>query len=258
LKTGNRTIFGARMIVVPIYIAAIAGAEAIGVFIGVVPGALCQAILTLTLLSHYVLMDRAPYRRILPVLALAPLLRLLSLTMPIRHLSQIYWYALVGTPLLIAAALTARLLDLSKTCLGLRTWSWRPQILIASSGLPLSMAAFLLLRPEAPIARLDWREMAIGSLILIVFTGFTEEILFRGMLQQVANEALGQAGILCSSILFAVMYIGSLSLSYVLFIGLVGLFFGWCVNQTGSIWGVVLAHSMLSIGMMLVWPFLWG
>jgi membrane protease YdiL (CAAX protease family) len=41
------------------------------------------------------------------------------------------------------------------------------------------------------------------------------------------------------------MYMGSLSLSYVLFIGLVGLFFSWCVKRTGSIWGVVLAHSLL-------------
>ena len=91
----------------------------------------------------------------------------------------------------------------------------------------------------------------------MVFTGFVEEIIFRGMLQQVANEILGGAGVLCSSILFAIMYTGSLSLSYMLFIGLVGLFFGWCVNRTGSIWGVILAHSILNIGMILVWPFLW-
>ena len=258
METNNRIAFSAKTIIVPAYMAVIAGAEAIGAFIGVVPGALCQAVLTLALLSHYALMHQAPYRRILPVLALAPLLRLLSLAMPIRHLPQIYWHALVGIPLLIGVALTARLLHRSKASLGLCLPSWRSQMLIASSGLPLSIAAFLLLRPQPSVARSDWREIAIGSLILLIFTGFTEELLFRGMLQQVANETLGRAGVVCSSIMFAVVYIGSLSLGYTLFIGLVGLFFGWCVHRTGSIWGVILAHSILSIGMMLVWPFIWG
>ncbi len=257
LANNGHLAFASTTIVVSAYIVAIGVSEIILAINGVIPGILFHAILVLALLSHYVIREQAPYRRALPALALVPLMRILSLTMPIREVPQIYWYAMVGVPLLLAVTLTARLLDLSRNSLGLRLPSWRPQMAITSSGLPLSLAAFILLRPEPLIAGLDWRDVAIGSLILMIFTGFTEEIIFRGILQQVANEILGPAGVLCSSILFATMYIGSLSLSYMLFIGLVGLFFGWCVNRTGSIWGVVLAHSILNIGMILVWPFLW-
>ena len=50
------------------------------------------------------------------------------------------------------------------------------------------------------------------------------------------------------------MHLGSLSPGYVLFMLLVGLFFAWCVDRTGSLWGVAVAHGFLVIGMLLVIP----
>lgn len=251
LASNRRTPIDAATIVVLAYLGAVAVAEVMSVFVGAILGTLAHAILIPTMLSHYALSE-ARYRRVLPVLALAPLLRLLSLTMPIKQLPQIYWYALVGVPLLLAVGLVAQLLDLSWSESGLRFASWRPQVLMAASGLPLSVAAFLILPPNPLASR--WWEVAIGSVILVLFTGFVEEIIFRGLLQQVIAEVFGQIGILYSSILFAVMYIGSLSAVYVLFVGLTGLFFSWCVNRTGSIWGVVVAHSLISVGTVFIWP----
>jgi membrane protease YdiL (CAAX protease family) len=223
----------------------------------VISSTLFHALLVLILLTHYGLAEQASYRRILPVLALVPLLRILSLTMPIKQMPQIYWYAMIGVPLLLAVALTMRVLNLSWTHLGLQLRPVWSQIFITLSGLPLSIIAFLLLQSKPVISNLNWSDIIIGSVILIIFSGFTEEIIFRGLLQQMANEIFGRAGILCSSALFAIMYMGSLSLSYILFIALVGLFFGWCVNRTGLIWGVTLGHSFLSIGALLIWPIVW-
>jgi len=241
-------------VAVPAYIAAIAVAEAVGAGIGVVPSILGHAVLISILLSQYVL-TQVPYRRVLPVLAIVSLLRILSFTAPIAQVPDIYWYVLVGLPLLVAVALTVSLLDFSWAQLGLRRGPWMPQLLVASSGLPLSLAGFLLLRPRPFASMPGWREVAIGVVILLIFVGFTEEILFRGLLQHVATEVFGRTGVLCSSLLFAIMYIGSRSASYLLFIALLGLFFGWCASRTGSIWGVVLAHSFIAIGMTFVWPF---
>jgi membrane protease YdiL (CAAX protease family) len=257
-QKSNNSIYryNSRGAMIPAYIVAIAGAEAIGAYVEAVAGAACHTILVLILLTHYALANRFPYRRALPVLALLPLSRLLSLTMPVKQIPQIYWYALVGIPLLIAVALTARLLRLSWADLGLCSCSWLTQGIVALSGLPLSIVAFLLLRPEPSVANFDWRNLAVGSLILMIFVGFVEEIIFRGLLHRVTREMFGRLGIYCSSVLFAAMYIGSLSPGYVIFIGLVGLFFGWCVSRTGSIVGVTLAHGVLNIGAMLVWPFL--
>ena len=239
------------------YGVAVVVAEAILVFSSVTTGLVCYAILVIALLSHTALAQSARYGRALPVLALIPLLRILSLTVPATRVPQVYWPAMVGIPLFIGVALVIRLVGFSRATLGLGARPWLPQLLIALSGLPLGLAAFFILRPKPLWPTPDLGELALGALILLIFAGLLEEIIFRGMLLQVAGESLGRAGVFYSSALFAAMYLGSLSAGYVVFMGLVGLFFGWCVNRTSSIWGVILAHSLLSIGMVLVWPYVW-
>jgi membrane protease YdiL (CAAX protease family) len=164
---------------------------------------------------------------------------------------------MVGVPVLVAVALTARLLGFSWTSLGLRVYAWPPQVMIALHGIPLGLAAFLIARPEPLLPGFEWQSIAVGSVMLVIFVGFAEEIIFRGLLQQVTIESFGRAGMVYCSILFAAMYMGSLSLSYVVFMGLVGLFFSWCVYRTASLWGVALAHGIMMIGMLLVWPVFW-
>jgi len=254
----RRHAIGARAtgVIIPIYILAIAVAEAIGVFVMPLAGTLCQAILIPALLAHYVAAEGAPHRRILPALALVPLLRILSLITPIKFVPPIYWYVLIGVPLLVAIVQTARLLELTPAQLGLHLRSWRLQLAIALGGTPLGLLAFLILQQgPAPAASFDGPAIVIGAAILIVFTGFVEELLFRGLLQHVAGEVFGSAGFLISSLLFAIVYLGSLSGLYIVFAALTGLAFGWCVRRTGSIWGVVGAHSMISVGVAYVWPY---
>lgn len=254
----NQAAFNGSIVVVLAYSMAIVGAEVLGVFGAVGLGALCQALLIPVLLSHYALAEKSSYRRMLPALALLPLLRLLSLTLPIREAPQLDWYAIIGLPLLLAAVLTIRLLALPWwTGLSLRWPAAGGQIAIAVSGLPLGLAAFLILRPQPLIVRFNWPAIILAAVSLMVFSALVEELIFRSIIQEVAIEALGpRIGLLYSSGLFAVMYIGSLSLGYVLFIGSVGFLFGWCVRRTGLIWGVVLAHSLLIIGLLLIWPFI--
>jgi membrane protease YdiL (CAAX protease family) len=189
------------------------------------------------------------------------LLRVLSLTVPLREVPSLYWYAMIGIPLLLAAALAAYALGLSWSDLGLslssRSSFSRPfQVAIAATGVPLSLVAFWLVpRPQPIPTTLAGHDIILAPIILFLFTGFAEELIFRGILQQTARQALGPPfSIVYSSVLFATMYVGSLSPGYVTFMGLVGLLFGWCVNRTGSLWGVVLAHSLLNIGMLLIWP----
>jgi membrane protease YdiL (CAAX protease family) len=244
-----------KSLVVPAYTVGIAIAEALGVFTNVLPSIVCHAILLVMLLMHDGLTVEAPYRRMLPVLALTSLLRILSVAMPIQEMPRIFWYALIGVPLLVATAIAARHLGLAWKDLGLQPAAWPVQIVIACSGVPLGIIAFLLLQPTPLVAVFNWQNAAIGSAVVLIFAAFTEELLFRGLLMHVAGEVYGRAGLMYSTVVFAIMYIGSLSVQYLLFIALVGLFFGWCVQLTGTIWGVVLAHGLINIGTALVWPF---
>jgi membrane protease YdiL (CAAX protease family) len=247
---------GAELAVVPAYIATIAFAEWLGAEGNLLVSLVYSMILLVILLAQYVMMRPASYRQLLPALALVPLMRILSLVMPVRFVPAIYWYVLINLPLLLAIFLAAQLLRATPRELGLRMRAWPTQLAIAVVGVPLGLAAFLILRP-APLVRLstlDAPHLVSGAAILLVFVGFTEELLFRGLLQREAEVVFGRLGLAFSSLLFAIMYIGSQSVGYVLFMGLVGLFYGWCVRRTGSIWGAALSHGLLAIGLVLIWP----
>src|SRR5437868_5204765 len=151
----KREVFTPLAFTVPAYVAAIAGAEFVVARVGVVPGLICHALILLALLEHYAWQHLAPYRRALPVLALAPLLRILSLAMPIGAVPRLYWYVLVGLPLLAGVMFAGLLLGVSWAGLGLGRCRWRPQLFIALSGPPLSLAAYLLLHPRPLIAMFD-------------------------------------------------------------------------------------------------------
>ena len=251
-----RRALAAMHLVIPVYAAALIAAEAVTVRGGVVLGTLCQALIVLALLNHYVWLGPAPGRKALFVLVLAPLLRILSVTISIKQIPPIYWFVLTGLPLVLSAVWTVRLLGVPWSGLGLRLRSWPWQCLVACSGIPLGAVGFMVEHPRALIPALDWRDLVVGAMILTVFVGFTEELIFRGLLQQVMIDVFGPAGLLWSTVIYTSLYVSSLSWSYVLFIGLVSLFFGWCVQRTGSLWGVVAAHSALAVGMVCVWPFL--
>ncbi|HEX5504966.1 MAG TPA: type II CAAX endopeptidase family protein [Thermomicrobiales bacterium] len=251
----------ARLIVAG-YVAAIVAAEAAGAYWGVIPGLIGDALILEALLVQYQRLARPdgaacrPLARALPALALVPLLRILSVALPTPLLPRLAWYPLIGVPLLLGVGLAARFLGCSWSALGLRPRAWGRQALIAASGAPLGLLAYALAPAPPLVATLGWRDVVAGVLILLVFVGFAEELLFRGLLRLVAGDIFGPAAVVWTSTLFAAMYIGTRSPLAVLFMGGVGLLFGYWVERTGSLWGVVLAHGLLATGAVLIWPVL--
>lgn len=267
LRTGRTLDLRPMAVAVPIYIALIAGAEVAVARWGAVVGIVAHALIMIVLTNHFIIGSQAPARvkanpnasfwfiDILPILALAPLLRFASLSLTLRDFPPIYAYAIAGTPLLLAVLLTVRLLGLSPNDLGFSLPPSVLHLLVALSGVPLGLLGCLILRPSPVSATFDWYETVISSLVLLILVAFPEEVIFRGMLQRTVSELFGPSGLLLSSLLFAAMHVSSRSLVYVVFSGSVGLLFGWYVMRTGSIWGAVLGHGLLITGLILVWPF---
>jgi membrane protease YdiL (CAAX protease family) len=243
-------------VVVQAYLAAIAAAEALTALVNPWLGALVHIALLLLLLGHSVLQGNERTRNVLIALALVPLLRILSLVMPLDDLAPIWWHVLIGAPLLAAVFLALRAMGYSWADVGLGPgWSapwW--QLVIGLSGVPLGLLAYFLTRPTFPVVERPFTYLLGGAIILALFSGFLEELIFRGVVQSAAGELLGAGGMIVSALLYGVVYIGSLSITFVVFAALVGLFFSLCVRRTGSLWGAALAHSWLNIGLLLVWP----
>jgi membrane protease YdiL (CAAX protease family) len=219
---------------------------------GGVPGLAGHAVLLVVLL-RLGWRQESPVQRVLLAMALLPLLRILSVVMPLAGLHPMTWYGLVGLPLLLGAWLAAHALGLARRDLGLGRAAPLPQIMIALSGPVLGLLAYGLFRPEALVPETGL-EALLAVAILTVFAGFVEEFVFRGILQAVLQEALAARGIFVGAALYAVQHIATLNPGYALYMGAVGLFFGWAVQRTGNAWGVMAAHAAFSICLLLVGP----
>jgi CAAX protease family protein len=245
-------------LVAAFYGVAIASAEVCVAFVDVVAGVAVHAVLLLALLNHHLAARRSSnaVADVLVALSLLPLLRIVSVTMVVDDVPAVYRYGIVGAPLLLAVAAADRVLETPR--LRKLVAASSGQVLISLSGVPLGLAGYAIVRPQPVSDGVDWDQLLVGSIVLLTFTGLTEELIFRGLLQGALGTAFGWVGVLFASLLFGVMYIGATPAAYVVFITACGLGFAWLVDRTQSVVGVAVAHGLLNVGLILVWPWLFA
>ena len=219
-------------------------------------GMALHGVCLVSLIVHSSLKNKRRQRSFLLSLSFTPLIRLLSLTLPLAEFPQVYWYAVVGAPLIIAGFFLMRLIGISGDQVGISLKGFKFQLPIALLGILLGWVEYLILRPEPLISEFRLDQFLLPALILLIFTGFLEEFFFRGILQHNSRLYLGKWGIVYISLLFAVFHLGYNSVLDVLFVFAVALVFGYLAQKTGSILGVTLAHGLTNIFLYLVFPFI--
>ncbi len=250
--------FGRQVVTIAIfYLLSIVGAEVVTIFIHVQGGIIWYAVLLTALILHSSLVPERSGQKLFLSLALVPLIRILSLSMPLAPLTQIYWYPIIYIPLLIAALVVMRQLRLRPPEVGLKIGKLSTQMVVGASGVLFGVMEYFILRPE-PLIALDyfaWEKLLLPAVILGVSTGFGEELIFRGVIQHASKEALGRWNLLYVSLIFAVLHVGHLSAIDVVLVFFIALFFSWVVSRTGSLLGVSLSHGMTNICLYLIIPF---
>jgi membrane protease YdiL (CAAX protease family) len=178
--------------------------------------------------------------------------------MPLVDIPQIWWYPIIYLPLFIAAIVVIRILGYSRQDIGLKWGKLPVQLSIGAVGFGLGLIEYFILKPEPLITELTFQAAFLPALILIITTGFVEELIFRGVLQRTAVESFNKLGIVYVSLVFAVLHIGFLSIVDVAFVFVVALSFGWLVSKTGSLLGVTLAHGTTNIMLFVIAPLVLG
>ncbi len=244
------------MIEAVIYLLAIAAAEAVTVFFVPPWGILCYIVILAIIIVRSALVNVYSHQRLMLPVTLVPLLRIITLAMPLANLPQIWLYPIIYTALFVAAVVVVRILDYKPTQIGL-TANWLGiQLVVGGTGFLLGLVAYPILGPEPLIANFAWHTIWLPVLILLLCTGFVEEFVFRGIIQSGAVAAFGRWGIVYVSLLFATLYIRFLSVTWVTFAFIISLYFGWLVKDTKSLLGVALAHGILNVALYLILPFL--
>jgi membrane protease YdiL (CAAX protease family) len=243
------------------YLACLTVAEMALLVGGMLAGAVAHSLVLLILLVHHIAAPGAVYRPLLLGLALLPLMRLLALTIPLAEVPYLLWYVMIGLPMLLAALLVVRAERIDPRLIGL-TSRFDPlvQLGVALAGIPLGLLAWAGLQPAAAVADLDPVSIALTTVVALAFVAFIEELVFRGLIQGLALHAFGSsmAAVAVSTAANGVLVSSSLSPSFLLVTVVVAALFGWLVEATGALWGVIVGRALITIGLFAVWPILLG
>ncbi|MCX6651487.1 MAG: type II CAAX endopeptidase family protein [Methanomassiliicoccales archaeon] len=203
--------------------------------------------------------------------ALISLLRVLNIGMPIFFEFTLYWLPFIYGPIIIASYIIWRQTVMDARELhwrnlvrflnghGLREkvqWRWEYILFAIIFGFLISNVEFLVLNNEALVKDLGFRDLSLLLLVMVVFVGLGEEMVFRGLLQSAITPEYGRvAAIVISAMLFAIMHSGYHSLLYMGFVFFIGLSLGYSYDRTGSVGLVALMHGMLNFFLFSFIPF---
>lgn len=196
------------------------------------------------------------FSNLLMSMMILPLIRIIRLALPVAHANLLYLFFVIAFILFITSITIIRVQRLNREKVGLILGNIPVQLVIASSGVLLGFIEYMILKPQPLISSFTLEGVLLASVILVISTGFAEELLFRGILQKNAENVLGNIyGVIYTSILFMVFHIGWYSWLDVLFVFGVSLFYGYLFQKTRSIFGVTLSHGICNSVLYLIMPF---
>lgn len=225
-------------------------------------GVLFYIFVLFLILLHSVITDKNDFSNFFLTLSLLPLIRILGLSVPLAPFSYILWFPIISIPLFIATFVCIYIQDLRLRDIGLTIPKPNKipiEVGIVLSSIPFGFIEYYIMRDiilETPlISELNLTSMILAMVLFISCSGFLEELIFRGLMQNNAKKLLGSSGILLVTILYAIMHIANLSVLGVILAFVLGGFYSVVVEKTNSLLGVSLSHGILNFVVFIAAPF---
>lgn len=240
------------------YILLIVVAELLTSFVNPGYGLMLHSLILLSLLVvSSVTYGEGPVSGFYLSLSLAPLIRIISLSLPLANFPRYAWYIIVNVPVLVATVAMMRVQGIEFKDAGVRFSMPPEQYVIALTGVSLGFIDYYILKPESLAPGLSFFNLMLLAVGVGLSTGFVEELVFRGLMQPGAVEIFGErVGLVGIAAVFAALHIGWLSMPDMVFVFSVGLFYGFITLQTGNIIGVSISHGLTNVVLFLVAPYL--
>lgn len=217
-----------------------------------------SAHLLATLLIVYTLILQAELKltRLYFSLLIIPLIRIISIVIPISTWPRITWYIAISLPLFLAIGLVIQQTHWPLLELGHSHRNLLSQLAMAIFGFWIGLGQYFILKPDPLITELTWHTVWFPALVLLITTGYLEELLFRGLLLHAATILVGNwRGVLLTATLTALMQLSHLSLRNLASVFAIAVLYGVIVVRTRSLVGVTLMHGITNISLFLLWPF---
>lgn len=219
-------------------------------------GIILDVILITCLVINSTLTKSVKFSYLLQAMTLLPLIRIMSLSIPVIELKPLYWLAIMSIPIFAAVWILMQSQCLSKKMVGFNTRNLPLQLLVGLTGLGFGFVEYLILRPTALIPDLSLVNVIFASLIVIISTGVLEELVFRGIIQRNAENIMGKIwGVIFTSLLFVGFNISWNSSPDLIFIFGISICYGYIFQKTRSILGISISHGLCNVLLFIILPF---
>ncbi|MFZ2070510.1 MAG: type II CAAX endopeptidase family protein [Halobacteriota archaeon] len=192
-------------------------------------------------------------------LIIAPIIRILSLSMPVIYFGWFFWFLLISIPIFISVFTCMWLLGIHPKDIGLAMPCRRDvpvEVGVILIAVPFGIMEYLILKPSPLNLSLELPNFIALTLIMLICTGFLEEISFRGLIQFTTQQVMSKwGGILFVSTVFGVLHVGNLTFLDCLLAFSAGFLFSVVREKTGSIYGISISHGIINIILFLLAPF---
>jgi hypothetical protein len=255
------------------YLAAAAGAELVTVRVGPLLGAAYLAVMFVVLVNLTMIARAAEAAwpanswRLFAVATIPPLERLLMLCLPPLRWGELQEYVLWSVPLFIGAivVLATPLLAgmqhvrprLLRTGSGYGVAGVSGQLLLAVAGAALGAIAGLVAEGGLlPIGTLlEAARPAWLGIAMVVFTGCTQEFVYRAVVGPVAAAVANRVGVLLTSLLMAstwILWLGG-GIRVAVPVIAASVLFGWGVHRWHALIGAIAGHGLFNLALALLW-----
>jgi|GEM_PF-1394334 len=176
-------------------------------------------------------------------------LRIINVAMPIFFTITLYWYPLIYSPLFISIYILIRNQGITLEDIGLTTryiFLYIPAAVLI--GFIMALVEYQIIDPPSLLMNPSIANITVLFIIMFVFVGLIEEIIFRSILMTRFEEAIGiWQGLILSSILFGIMHSGYGTIYEIIFTMIVGLILGYLFQRTRSLPLIVTIHGTINV-----------
>jgi membrane protease YdiL (CAAX protease family) len=202
--------------------------------------------------------------------SLVSLLRMMNIGMPIFFDMTIYWLPFIYAPVMVVSFMIAMngfsdgapslrgFIDLASK--RIREANIKTIVLYITVGLVLgALLGFIeyqVLGPERLIPEITLGSLLLLGIVMFVFVGLGEELVFRYLLQDRFKTVMGTiSAILLTALIFSLMHSGYSQSFYIVYVFFIGLIFGISYERTRSLLFVVVLHGSINFFLFSVFPY---
>lgn len=191
-------------------------------------------------------------------LMLLPILRMVSLSMPVFFDTTLYSFVFIYATLAVPVAIAAVYQQLTLEEMGItfrRIWLYFPLSVLI--GALLGAGEYMVIRTDYLIPDLSPLNLLKLTVVMVFFVGLVEEVIFRSFIQTRLNKIFGAwEGILLSSMLFGIMHSGYGTSSEILYTSFVGIIIGYMFYKTRSLPLITLVQGFVNVFLFGIIPHL--